>query len=84
MTMTVKEGRPARATRISRKNQVTLPVAALHGSGLGPGDLVEVSVVGFGVLELRRWRSRLREVIGTLPGFEHDVDLEASRDSWEH
>jgi bifunctional DNA-binding transcriptional regulator/antitoxin component of YhaV-PrlF toxin-antitoxin module len=79
----VKERRPAGATRVSRKNQVTLPVAALAGSGLGPGDLVEVVVVGVGVLELRRWRSRLGEVVGTLPGFERDVDLEASRDSWD-
>ena len=28
-------------------------------------------------------RRRLDEVIGTLPGFEHDVDVEAQRDGWD-
>jgi len=83
MTAMVKERKPAGATRISRKNQVTLPVAALHGSGLAAGDLVEVVAVGIGQIAIRRWRSRLSDVVGTLPGFERDVDLEASRDSWE-
>lgn len=27
--------------------------------------------------------SRLAGFIGTLPGFEHDVDVESSRNSWE-
>lgn len=28
-------------------------------------------------------RRRLSTVIGTLPGFEHDVDVETSRDGWD-
>lgn len=28
-------------------------------------------------------RRRLSAVIGTLPGFEHDVDVETSRDGWD-
>lgn len=28
-------------------------------------------------------RRRLAAVIGTLPGFEHDVDVETSRDGWD-
>jgi len=79
----VKERKPVGTTRISRKNQVTIPVAALRGTGLTAGDLVEVVVVGPGRLELRRWRSRLASVLGTLPGLERDVDIEASRDGWE-
>jgi bifunctional DNA-binding transcriptional regulator/antitoxin component of YhaV-PrlF toxin-antitoxin module len=41
-------------TVISRKNQVTLPVAALRQAGLEPGDDVRVHVVGPGHLELVR------------------------------
>lgn len=83
MTTPVKVERPHGTTRISSKNQVTIPVAALHGSGLAAGDLVEVTVVGQGELRLRRWQSRLADVVGTLPGFERDIDVEASRDGWE-
>ena len=83
MTTLVKSEKPYGSTRISRKNQVTLPVAALHGSGLEAGDLVEVRVEGPGLLSLRRWQSGLSEVIGTLPGFESDVDLETSRNETE-
>ena len=39
---------------ISRKNQVTLPVAALRAAGLEPGDGVLVRAVAPGRLELVR------------------------------
>jgi hypothetical protein len=76
MPANVKErrGRPAAAkpagsSRLSRKNQVTIPVAVLRTANIKPGDL-------------RRWQSRFADVVGTLPGFESDVDVEASRDQW--
>jgi bifunctional DNA-binding transcriptional regulator/antitoxin component of YhaV-PrlF toxin-antitoxin module len=37
---------------ISRKNQVTLPVAVLRAAGLEPGDDVQVNVLGPGRVEL--------------------------------
>jgi len=39
---------------ISRKNQVTIPVAALREAGLEPGDDVLVCAAGDGRLELSR------------------------------
>jgi bifunctional DNA-binding transcriptional regulator/antitoxin component of YhaV-PrlF toxin-antitoxin module len=39
---------------ISRKNQVTVPVAVLRAAGLEPGDDVRIQAVGPGRLELVR------------------------------
>lgn len=41
-------------SKISRKNQITLPVEALRNAGLRPGDDVLVRVVDTGRLELVR------------------------------
>jgi bifunctional DNA-binding transcriptional regulator/antitoxin component of YhaV-PrlF toxin-antitoxin module len=49
---------------ISRKNQVTLPVAALREAGLAPGDDVRVQVVGPGRLELVRPDELVAEFAG--------------------
>ncbi|WP_326637681.1 AbrB/MazE/SpoVT family DNA-binding domain-containing protein [Streptosporangium sp. NBC_01755] len=67
--------------RISSKNQVTLPAAVLRTLGLHPGDLVDIAEEG-GQIVIRRHRSRLDRVIGTIPGFTEAVDVEASRESW--
>jgi bifunctional DNA-binding transcriptional regulator/antitoxin component of YhaV-PrlF toxin-antitoxin module len=89
MPANVKErrGRPAAAkpagsSRLSRKNQVTIPVAVLRTANIKPGDLLRVVPAAAGQIELRRWQSRFADVVGTLPGFESDVDVEASRDQW--
>jgi bifunctional DNA-binding transcriptional regulator/antitoxin component of YhaV-PrlF toxin-antitoxin module len=74
--------KPADASRISRKNQVTIPVAVLREAHFEPGDLLRVVRAEPGVIEFRRWQSRFAGVIGTLDGLEADVDLEASRDEW--
>jgi bifunctional DNA-binding transcriptional regulator/antitoxin component of YhaV-PrlF toxin-antitoxin module len=74
--------KPAGSSRISRKNQVTIPVAVMRVAHFEPGDLVRVVRAEPGVIELRRWQSRFAGVVGTLDGFEADVDLEASRDQW--
>lgn len=75
--------KPVGSARLSRKNQVTLPVAALRAANLKPGDLLQLVRVQPGLIEIRRWRSRFADVVGTLPGFENDVDLEASRAGWD-
>ena len=80
MTAEVKRGR---SSRLSGKNQLTIPVAALRAAGLQAGDLLEVETAEPGRIVLRRWKSRFAEVTGTLPGLEHEVDLDASRDQWE-
>ncbi|MEU8194283.1 AbrB/MazE/SpoVT family DNA-binding domain-containing protein [Microbispora amethystogenes] len=68
--------------RISRKNQVTLPVSLLRKLGLGPGDAVDIADEGDHIV-IRRHRSRFKGVTGTIPGFTDAVDVENSRDSWQ-
>ena len=55
---------------ISRKNQVTLPVAALREAGLKPGDEVRVQVLGPGKLALFRATDLVAEFAGI---FDEDV-----------
>ena len=69
-------------TRVSSKNQVTLPVAALEEAGLGAGDVVLVEVVAPGVLRLVRASDPLEELIGSVPGLSARTDLESLRDEW--
>ncbi len=68
---------------ISKKNQVTIPVAALADAGLQPGDDVRVVVVAPGRLELVRFDELVAEFAGMFdatvypPGY-----LEALRREW--
>lgn len=43
-----------RVSRISTKNRLTIPEAALAGAGLRPGDRVLVEALGDGELLIRR------------------------------
>lgn len=54
--------------RISSKNQVTIPVAALDEAGLNPGDHVVVEVVDAGELRLRRSTLTFEGAFGALTG----------------
>ena len=51
-------------TVISRKNQVTLPAAALREAGLEPGDELQVHVLGPGRLALVRPADLVAEFAG--------------------
>ncbi|MFJ6216407.1 AbrB/MazE/SpoVT family DNA-binding domain-containing protein [Streptomyces sp. NPDC092296] len=70
-------------TKISSKNQVTLPVSALRGAHLEPGDRLRVEADGEGRLLLVREADPLDRVIGAFPGLSAASDLEAERDAWE-
>jgi bifunctional DNA-binding transcriptional regulator/antitoxin component of YhaV-PrlF toxin-antitoxin module len=54
--------------RISSKNQVTLPVAALAEAGLNRGDRVVVEPVGDGELRVRRAALTFETAFGALSG----------------
>jgi bifunctional DNA-binding transcriptional regulator/antitoxin component of YhaV-PrlF toxin-antitoxin module len=57
-------------TRISAKNQVTLPVGVLRAAGLQPGDEVVVRPTGPGVVQIETARDLLDQLIlpaGTWP-----------------
>lgn len=69
-------------TRVSRKNQVTLPVAALRQAQVKPGDELRVTVDEDGRLVLTPVEDPLEALIGSMPGLSASADLEALRDEW--
>jgi bifunctional DNA-binding transcriptional regulator/antitoxin component of YhaV-PrlF toxin-antitoxin module len=77
-------------TRLSRKNQVTNPVAVLERAGVGPGTefRVEADEGGRIVLEpeqslSERRREALRRIAGTFSGMYPPGYLDELRDEWE-
>lgn len=54
--------------RISTKNQLTIPIAALHEAGLRPGDEVFVEAFEDGELRVRRNSPTFEEAFGALTG----------------
>jgi len=81
------EVKGARTTKVSSKNQITLPVAALRAANVGPGDVLRVEVVGDGVFRLVRHRDPWWELFdelssGAYPMISRD-ELEEMRDEWE-
>jgi AbrB family looped-hinge helix DNA binding protein len=54
--------------RISTKNQITIPVAALEEVGLHAGERVTVEPAGDGELRVRRTTTTFEDSFGTLTG----------------
>ena len=54
--------------RISTKNQITLPVAALEEVGLHAGEQVTIEPAGDGELRVRRSTTRFEDAFGALTG----------------
>lgn len=69
--------------RLSRKNQVTIPVSVLRKSGLEPGDELSVRVIGRGRLELERSPDLVDQFAGSLPSAYPPGYLEGLRSEWE-
>jgi bifunctional DNA-binding transcriptional regulator/antitoxin component of YhaV-PrlF toxin-antitoxin module len=76
----VKRRRPT--ARLSRKNQLTLPVAALADAHVRPGDELRVEVEGDGRILLVRTGDPLDQFIGTVAGLSVATELEALRNEW--
>ena len=55
-------------TRISSKNQITIPVAALEEVGLHAGERVTIEPAGAGELRIRRTTTTFEDAFGTLTG----------------
>jgi bifunctional DNA-binding transcriptional regulator/antitoxin component of YhaV-PrlF toxin-antitoxin module len=81
--MRAKVKRKAGVTRVSRKNQVTLPVAALAKARVRAGDELRVTVETLGKILLERDEDPLDKFVGTLPGLSAAADLEALRKEWD-
>jgi AbrB family looped-hinge helix DNA binding protein len=67
--------------RISTKNQITIPVAALQEVGLRAGEQVTVEPVGDGELRIRRATATFEDAFGALtgtypPGYLDQLDAE--------
>jgi antitoxin component of MazEF toxin-antitoxin module len=54
--------------RISAKNQITLPVAALEEVGLHAGHQVTIEPIGDGELRIRRATATFENAFGALTG----------------
>jgi len=67
--------------KLSRKNQITIPVKVLDEAGIEAGDALVVRTVGPGRVEIARRRDVIDEFAGTLtypPGY-----LDELRDEWD-
>lgn len=69
--------------RISAKNQVTLPAAAMREAGLHAGDDVTIRVAGDGELVVAVRGSRVRRHAGIARGVVAPGELDRLRDEWE-
>lgn len=70
-------------TRVSAKNQVTLPVAVLRTVGLRPGDEVTVRPAGAGEIVIAARGSRVRRHAGIATGIYRPAELNQLRDEWD-
>jgi bifunctional DNA-binding transcriptional regulator/antitoxin component of YhaV-PrlF toxin-antitoxin module len=69
-------------TRISRKNQATLPVDALRQAGLKAGDELVVEAAGPGRIVLVRAVDLIEEHAGKAPGIYPPDYLNELREEW--
>jgi bifunctional DNA-binding transcriptional regulator/antitoxin component of YhaV-PrlF toxin-antitoxin module len=79
----VRKVKARRLTRVSSKNQVTLPVAVLTASRIEAGDNVRIESAGDGRIVIVRERDPLDDLIGSAPGLSAATDLQVLRDEWE-
>ena len=72
-------------SRLSSKNQLTVPVDILRRVGLEVGDEVEFAVNNAGFIEVTKigTHNKLLDLAGTFSDIFDDFDLEAERDSWD-
>ena len=78
----VKVSRRRGHTRISTKNQATLPVEARRKAGLKPGDELRVEAAGAGRLILVRADEMIKRHAGRLTGVYPKGYLERLRREW--
>jgi AbrB family looped-hinge helix DNA binding protein len=70
-------------TRVSSKNQITLPVEVMKAAGLAAGDEVTVRPVGDGEVLVAARGSRVRRHAGIAAGIYKPGELDQLRDEWE-
>jgi bifunctional DNA-binding transcriptional regulator/antitoxin component of YhaV-PrlF toxin-antitoxin module len=70
------------STRISAKNQATIPVQAMREAGLKAGDVVRVVADGRGRIVLEHQVNVIERHAGSLPDVYPAGELNALRDEW--
>ena len=80
--MIQKVKRARGTTRVSSKNQITLPVAALKAARVSQGDELRVQANGDGRILLERSSDPLEEFVGAVPGLSTATQLDKLRDEW--
>lgn len=78
----VKNRRVRGRTRISAKNQATIPVEALRRAGLKPGDELRVEAAGPGRIVLARVTDAIARHAGRLTGVYPPGYLARLRSEW--
>ncbi|MGH2919285.1 MAG: AbrB/MazE/SpoVT family DNA-binding domain-containing protein [Solirubrobacteraceae bacterium] len=70
-------------SRLSAKNQVTIPVDVLRAAGLVAGDDVVIRATGSGRVEIERADDLVKRFAGTLPAGTYPPGyLNDLRDEW--
>ena len=87
---TTPRPRRGRATtsRISSKNQITIPVEVLREVNLKPGDEVEFMIdkeerIVLAPSAEQEWKKALRKIAGTMPGLGENFDYKKEREEWD-
>ena len=86
---TTPKSRRGRATtsRISSKNQITIPVEVLREMSLKSGDQVEFHINKENRLVITpvdsEWLKSLDEVLGSMTGMWDGFDIRKERDEWD-
>ena len=79
---TVKKPRMRGRTRLSRKNQATIPTDALRRAGLRAGDELQVEAAGPGRIVLARVADAVARHAGRLTGVYPKGYLQTLRRDW--
>ena len=86
-TSRTRRGR-ATSSRISSKNQITIPVEVLREVNLKPGDQVEFMIdkeerIVLAPSAEQEWKKTLRKLAGTMPGLGESFDYKKEREEWD-
>ena len=87
---TTKSPRRGRATtsRISSKNQITIPVEVLREVNLKPGDKVEFMIdkqerIILAPSDQATWKKNLMQLAGSMPELGSNFDYKKERQEWD-